>query len=240
MNNGRENRQPWQPKRKRRRPARRNTNWPIATRTTGTPQASPKFLRRNSVRFACLWQFRNAFLGFRAKQAIGAGPALNARFGRKLSGSDLRGNVCNRQLRFFQLHFAALGADRRVPFEVVKDEVRGPVSPFCSCRQSIERELQAVVGVLLRLGPSGLVVSDDHGSVGPLIHAVDAAYQVRWANLHAEAFFRMQNFCGRSVRSRQKFLQLSNTLLLVEIVLVRITNSFPGEVSSKQLYERGF
>jgi hypothetical protein len=28
MNNGRENRQPWQPKRKRKRPRKRSTNWP--------------------------------------------------------------------------------------------------------------------------------------------------------------------------------------------------------------------
>jgi hypothetical protein len=93
--------------------------------------------------------------------------------------------------RFFQLKLGSLRNDREVPFQIVEHQLSHAVSPLLACGHGINRELQALIGVLLRASLAGLVVDDDNASVGLAVHAIDSSCHFGSGDLNVKPFFRM-------------------------------------------------
>jgi hypothetical protein len=93
--------------------------------------------------------------------------------------------------RFFQLKLGSLRNHREVPFQIVEHQLSHAVSPLLACGHGINRELQALIGVLLRASLAGLVVDDRYASVGLAVHAIDSSCHFGSGDLNVKPFFRM-------------------------------------------------
>ena len=93
---------------------------------------------------------------------------------RELSAGNGRSDLLDAVFGFFQLCVVARGRDGRIVFEVVKDQAVGPLAQGFLGRDCIERKLQALVGVVLRLRLAGLVIDDGNCVGAGAIDAIDA------------------------------------------------------------------
>ena len=82
-------------------------------------------LRRGGLSF-----LRNSLLGLWTQHSIGAPGAVESRLGIELPCCNFRRDVFHVQSGFIKLRTGPLGADGRIPFEIMEDEAFGVVSPF--------------------------------------------------------------------------------------------------------------
>src|SRR5213078_1649879 len=130
-----------------------------------------------------------------------------------------------------------MSADRSIPIEIMKHEPFGHVSPLFAGGESIDRELQAFIGVFLRLRLASFVINDDYVPICCAIHTVNAANESRTSDFDTETLFIMENV--RLRRLGQEFRKLGNSLLLIQIVLVAVSDSSLGEVCAELIENFG-
>ena len=130
----------------------------------------------------------------------------------------------------------AAGHDFAVSFKVVEREAFGVISPLLARREGVNGELQAFVGIFLRLGFAGLVVGDDYLPVLNLVDAVNAPHHSDVTDFHIEIFFGVQNIGdGIPPERGQEIRQLLNTLGLVEVVLIAVLDAGLRKIIAKEL-----
>src|SRR5579864_3134664 len=88
---------------------------------------------------------------------------------------DALGGILHATASAKQLRFTASGDDRDVLFEVVKNQRTHGVAPLFFGGYCVKGQLQALVGVFLIAGLTGLVVDDGDGAVRSAVDTVDAA-----------------------------------------------------------------
>src|SRR5207244_3699550 len=143
----------------------------------------------------------------RAQIPVGTEAAIEARLGLKVSRGDVLGYIFYFQFRFPQLQFTS-GRDHRCVFlKVIENETLGAVFPLLARCQSVNRKLQALIGVFLRLRFAGFVIRDGDSAIAYAINAVTAP----------DARFLPKS-------NREKFLRVSD---LSEWSLSSVCNEFP-------------
>src|SRR2546428_8078349 len=88
--------------------------------------------------------------------------ARKAGLGIKTPASDFIGDFANFRHRLIQALRRTDRGDGLIVRQVVEGQPHRVQAEFTFCRQRIDRELQTLVGVLLRARPSGLVVDQLH------------------------------------------------------------------------------
>jgi hypothetical protein len=114
------------------------------------------------------------------------------------------GHLLHPQLRRFQFAIRPRGADRCIVFQVMKDQAIGPLSQLLLGRDRIQRELQALVGILLGFRFARLVIDNGHRVGSGAIHAIDPPGQFRRTHLQLELVFGSSTSGGCPLRAPPK------------------------------------
>lgn len=104
----------------------------------------------------------------------------------KISGGNAFSGGLHAFFRVLELEHAAARGDGHISFQVVESEGTHAVSPFFLSGQSVDGELQTLVGIFLRARFSGLVIEDHHAAVGSAVDAVNAPDYGRFAKANLE------------------------------------------------------
>src|SRR4029077_7947321 len=82
----------------------------------------------------------------------------------------------------------------------------------------------------------GFVVGNDYATAGFFVDAIDAADYLNLAHLNIEILFRVEDLGrGAAPEACQEILQLEDTLLAVQVMLVAILNGGGSEFIAKEL-----
>src|SRR2546427_1041503 len=165
----------------------------------------------------------------RTKIPVGTEAAIEARLGLKVSGGHILGHIFYFQFRFPQLQFAAGSDYGCVLLKVIENETRGAVFPLLARCQSVNRKLQALIGVFLRLRFAGFVIRDRDSAMTCTINAVNAPDDSCLAKSNLEKFLRMRHVRERNLaRSCDELQQLCDSLLFIKLMLVAILDARVG------------
>src|SRR6266550_1396200 len=165
----------------------------------------------------------------RTQIPVGTEAAIEARLGLKVSRGDVLGYIFYFQFRFPQLQFTS-GRDHRCVFlKVIENETFGAVFPLLARCQSVNRKLQALIGVFLRLRFAGFVIRDGDSAIAYAINAVNAPDDRCLAKSNLEKFLRVRHVREWSLaRGCNEFPQLRHPLFFIKLMLVAILDTRVG------------